>query len=101
MTNYSPGSEILTELSTVTEYTVKLEFKEWLDKEQLDNSEPFPVTNMPVHLINSEVLCLVLLWVQNDFGPSKLFWLSNNHFGQVHFVLVGFKSFWTGPINKN
>ena len=23
-------------------------------KEQLGNSEPFPVTNMPVHLINSE-----------------------------------------------
>ena len=36
---------------------VKLGFKEWLDKEQLDysgNSEPFLVTNMPVHLMNSE-----------------------------------------------
>ena len=30
-------------------YTVKLWFKE-----QLGNSEPFPVTNMSVHLINSE-----------------------------------------------
>ena len=31
--------------------TVKVGFKERLDKEQLDNSEPFPVTN---NLINSE-----------------------------------------------
>ena len=34
--------------------TVKLGFKERLIKEQLGNSEPFPVTNMPVHLTNSE-----------------------------------------------
>ena len=31
--------------------TVKVGFKERLDKEQLDNSEPFPATN---NLINSE-----------------------------------------------
>ena len=31
-----------------------LGFKERLNKEQLVKSEPFPVTNMPVHLINSE-----------------------------------------------
>ena len=37
--------------------TVKLGFKERLDKEQLGNSEPFPVTNMPVYLINSEQFC--------------------------------------------
>ena len=34
--------------------TVKLGFKEQLNKEQLHNSERFPVTNMPVHLINNE-----------------------------------------------
>ena len=34
--------------------TVKLGFKEQLNKEQLGNSEPFPVTNFPVYLINSE-----------------------------------------------
>ena len=34
--------------------TVKLGFKERQNKEQLGNSEPFPITNMPVHLINSE-----------------------------------------------
>ena len=35
-------------------FTVKLGFKERLDKEKLGNSEPGPITNMPVHLINSE-----------------------------------------------
>ena len=34
--------------------TGKLDFKEWLNKEQLGNSEPFPVTNLSVYLINSE-----------------------------------------------
>ena len=34
--------------------TVKLGFKERLNEEQLGNSEPFSVTNMPVHIINSE-----------------------------------------------
>ena len=34
--------------------TVKLGFKERLNKEQLGNSEPFPVTNLPVYLINRE-----------------------------------------------
>ena len=29
--------------------TVKLGFKELLNKEQIGNSEPFPVTNLPVH----------------------------------------------------
>ena len=31
----------------------------------------------------------------------KRFWSSTNHFEQVHFVLVGFKSFWTGLNYKN
>ena len=38
--------------------TVKLGFKERLNKEQLGNSEPFPVTNFPVYLINSEQICI-------------------------------------------
>ena len=33
---------------------VKLGFKERLDKEKLGNSKPCSMTNMPVHLINSE-----------------------------------------------
>ena len=40
-------------------------------------------------------LCLVLLWVQNDFGLSKSFWSSSNGFGWVQFVLDHSKSFWT------
>ena len=38
---------------------------------------------------------------QNHFEPSKSFWSSTNHFGRAKFVLVGFKSFWTGPNYKN
>ena len=34
--------------------TVKLGFKERLNKEQLGNIEPFLVTNMPIHFKNSE-----------------------------------------------
>ena len=34
--------------------TVKLGFNELLNKEQIGNSEPFPMTNLPVYLINSE-----------------------------------------------
>ena len=34
--------------------TVRLGFKKLLNKEQLGNSEPFPVTNMLIHLMNSE-----------------------------------------------
>ena len=51
--------------SFVTEYrlvqlhtTVKLGFKELLNKEQIGNSEPFPVTNLPVYLINSEQIVI-------------------------------------------
>ena len=36
------------------ENTVKLGFKERLSKEQLGNSKQFPVTNIPVHILNSK-----------------------------------------------
>ena len=39
---------------SISNNTVKLWFKERLNKEQLCNSEPFPLINMPVHFINSE-----------------------------------------------
>ena len=39
--------------------------------------------------------------VQNDFGPSKSFWLSTNPFEWIQFILFGLKSFWTGPNYKN
>ena len=34
-----------------------IQSKEGLNKEQLGNSEPFSVTNMPVHLLNTEQIC--------------------------------------------
>ena len=34
--------------------TVKFDFKERLNKEQIGNSEPFLVTNLLVYLMNSE-----------------------------------------------
>ena len=45
---------ICTEANTNYKSTVKLGFKELLNKEQIGNSEPFPVTNLPVYLIDSE-----------------------------------------------
>ena len=44
----------LVKLYCIVCSTVKLEFKERIKKEQLDNSETFSLTNIPVHLKNSE-----------------------------------------------
>ena len=41
-------------LSIINKNTVKLGIKELFNKEQIGNSEPFSVTNLPVYLINSE-----------------------------------------------
>ena len=38
--------------------------------------------------------CLILLLVQNDFGPTKSFWLGPSHFGQVQIRLL-----WTNFYN--
>ena len=35
-------------------FKVKLGDKEWWDSKQPDNSEPFPMTNLPFYFINSE-----------------------------------------------
>ena len=43
--------------------------------------------------------CLVLLWVQNDFGLFKSFWLCTNHFGRVQFVLDKSKLLKNSPEN--
>ena len=42
-------------------------------------------------------LCLFLLWAQNDFGPSKSFWSSTNHFGcgPICFGQVQIRLLWT------
>ena len=43
--------------STIKKLVKNIQSKEGLNKEQLGNSEPFSVTNMPVHLINTEQIC--------------------------------------------
>ena len=43
-------------------FTVKLGFKEQLNKKQIGNSEPFPVTNLQVYLINSEQIGIISVW---------------------------------------
>ena len=48
-------SEFLMDVSRyLIDSIVKLAFKELLNKEQIGNSKPFTVTNLPVYLINSE-----------------------------------------------
>jgi hypothetical protein len=42
------------ELVDSVDTTVKLGIKELLNKEQIGNSEPVSVTNLPVYFINSE-----------------------------------------------
>ena len=54
----------------VSDYTVKLGFKERLNKEQLGNSEPVPVINLPVFLINNEEIGISLV---NNFVMTKKF----------------------------
>ena len=49
------------------------------------------VSNYSVILRIPNDLSLVLLYVQNDFGLSKLFWKGTNCFGQVQIILVMFK----------
>ena len=50
--------------------TVKLGFKE-----QLGNSEPFPMTNMPAHLINSEQIGFSEQFCDNQKVPYYQVWL--------------------------
>ena len=47
-----------TPLNCSKHSTVKLGFKELLNKEQIGISEPFLVTNLPVYLINSEQISI-------------------------------------------
>ena len=58
-----------------TDSTVKLEFKELLNKEQLGYSEPFPVTNMTVHLINSEQIGISEQLCDDQKVPYYQVWL--------------------------
>ena len=50
--------------------TVKLGNKERLDTEQPGNSEPFPVTNLPVYVLHKDKEHLAL---RNNFAVTKKF----------------------------
>ena len=68
-------------------HTVKLGFKKLLNKEQLVNSETFPVTNMPFHLMNSEQ---IVFSEQSYYNQKVLYyqvWLYNCNF-LVFFIFV-------------
>ena len=52
--NYLRKYDIFLLCSTWNRGTVKLGFQKWLNKKKRGNREPFPETNMPVHLVNSE-----------------------------------------------
>ena len=43
--------------STIKKLVKNIQSKEGLNKGQFGNSEPFSVTNMPVHLTNTEQIC--------------------------------------------
>ena len=58
-------------------YTVKLGNKERLNKEQLGNSKPFSVTNIPVYLINSERIGIILV---KNFAMTKKFLITKFDF---------------------
>ena len=56
-------------------HTVKLGFKKLLNKEQLVNSETFPVTNMPFHLMNSEQIAFSEQLCDDQKVPYHQVWL--------------------------
>ena len=67
--------------------TVKLGFKERLDKEQIGNSEPFPITNLLVYLINSEQIGIS----DQFFDDQKVPYYYNLYLWRSHQVW----GFWT------
>ena len=53
------------------QYTIKLGFKEWLNKEQIVNSEPYPLTNLPVYFINTYALCSEQISISEQFCDDQ------------------------------
>ena len=54
--------------------TIKLSFKELLNKEQIGISEPSPVTNLPVYLINSEQIGISEQFCDDQKVPNHQVW---------------------------
>ena len=52
---------------------IKLGFKERLNKEQIGNIEPFPVTNLSVYLINSEQIDISEQFCDDQKVPNAKF----------------------------
>ena len=46
-------------------------FKELLNKEQIGNSEPFPMTNLPVYLIDSEQIGISEQFCNNPYYHNE------------------------------
>ena len=57
--------------------TVKLGFKKLLNKEQIGNSEPFPVTILPVYLIDNEQIGISEQFCDGQKVPYYQVWLYN------------------------
>ena len=74
----------------------------WNSCSKISIPYPFFNTNLTVQVVDTYLLllcpyfCPVLLQLQNEFGPSKSFWSSTNHFGWLQIGLVGSKAFWSG-----
>ena len=69
------------------------EVEEFIDEKSVFKISRFEVWGwMPCHSMGPKWFWTVQI---------ILVWSSTNHFGRAQFVLVGFKSFWTGPNFKN
>ena len=68
-------------------FTVKLGFKELLNKEQTGNSEPFPVSNLPVYLINSEQIGISEQFCDDHSVPECQVWVHDYFFNDSSLAL--------------
>ena len=53
---------------------LQMQYK-WVNKEQLGHSEPFPRTNMPVYLINSEQISIIEVLFDDQKKSYSQVWL--------------------------
>ena len=68
----------IREKAITEHYTIKLVNKEWLDKEQMGNKKPFPVTNLPCTCKDKKLSAL-----RNNFRATKKFLSSTVYFLNV------------------
>ena len=75
--------------------TVKLGIKELFNKEQIGNSEPFPVTNLQVYLINSEQI-----GISENFVKTKKFLNAKFDYQYIQPKQIFFKSYILKMVKK-